>query len=202
MGRYTGPKHKLCRREGEKLFGAEHCPVKRRPYPPGGQRRRRFKRSQYWSQLRGKQKAKRIYGLRERQFKRYVNQAKGKKGPTGDHLLQLLERRLDNVIYRASFSSTRAQARQLVTHGHFQVNNRRVNIPAYQVREGDVIQVKENSRVKKGIVEIVNENEKRPIPEWIEADRDGLRFTILKTPDPEQVEHTLQTDLIVEFYSR
>jgi small subunit ribosomal protein S4 len=209
MGRDTGPKCKLCRREGEKLFlkGAkcytDRCPMERRPHPPGMRGRRRWsKKSQYAIHLREKQKAKRIYRVREEQFRRYVEMAKKKKGTTGDYLIQLLERRLDNVVYRAGLSSSRDQARQLIRHGHLMVNDRKVDIPSYLTREGDVIAIRENSQGKRGVKEILTEAAARkgPIPSWLE--REDGRVRVVGWPDPAEVEHTIQTNLIVEFYSR
>jgi len=209
MGRDTGPKCKLCRREGEKLFlkGAkcytDKCPMERRPHPPGMRGHRRWRRnSQYAIHLREKQKARRIYRLREEQFRRYVELAKKKKGTTGDYLIQLLERRLDNVVYRAGLASSRDQARQLIRHGHLAVNGRKVDIPSYLTREGDLIAIKENSQGKRGVKEILAEAAARkgPVPSWLEREDGQVR--VIGWPDPAEVEQTIQTNLIVEFYSR
>jgi len=208
MGRDTGPKCKLCRREGEKLFlkGAkcytDRCPMERRPHPPGQRGRRRWsKLSQYAIHLREKQKARRIYRVREEQFRRYVELAKKKKGVTGDFLIQLLERRLDNVVYRAGLANSRDQARQLIRHGHLEVNDRKVDIPSYLTKEGDVIAIRGNSQGKRGVKEILEEAARRgPIPSWLK--REDSRVRVVGPPDPAEVEQTIQTNLIVEFYSR
>lgn len=209
MGRDIGPKCKLCRREGEKLFlkgercYTDRCPVARRPYPPGERGRRRWsKSSQYAMHLREKQKLRRIYRIREEQFKRYVEQAKKKKEITGDYLLQLLERRLDNVVYRAGLSSSRDQARQLIKHGHFMLNGRSMDIPSYSTKEGDIIALKESSHTKRGVKEIMARSEERkaPVPSWLE--REDMQIRVVGWPDPAEVEQSLQMNLIVEFYSR
>jgi len=206
MGRYTEAKCKLCRREGEKLFlkgekcFSEKCPMEKRPYPAGEHGRGWAKASQYSIRLRQKQKAKRIYGIREEQFKRYVEQAKRVKGITGDFLLEMLERRLDNVVYRAGFASSRDQARQLISHGHFTVNGRSVDIPSYSTRPGDVIELKEGSRSKVGLKASLEAEPQKPIPSWLE--REDTKIRVLDRPDLKTVEHTLQMNLIIEFYSR
>jgi small subunit ribosomal protein S4 len=206
MGRYTGPKCRLCRREGEKLFlkgekcYTEKCPVERRPYAPGMHQSKFGKLSQYGIRLREKQKAKRIYGLREEQFRRYVEWAKRVKGVTGDFLLELLERRLDNVVYRAGLATSRDQARQLVTHGHFLVNDRPVNIPSFLVRPGDVITLRPNSLQKPGIKALLETKARGTVPAWLER-ADG-RVQVLDRPKIDQLEHKLNMQLIIEFYSR
>lgn len=207
MGRDTGPKCKICRREGEKLFlkgdrcYTDKCAVIRKAYPPG-ERGRRSRRSQYRVHLREKQKARRIYRVREEQFKRYVDMAKSKKGATGEFLLELLERRLDNVLYKAGFASSRDQARQLINHGHVEVSNRKTDIPSYLVEEGDIIRLKENSRGKQGIKEILEANPDREVPSWLVTNREEAEISVEGRPDPDEVEHKLKTNLIVEFYSR
>lgn len=206
MGRYTGAKCKLCRREGGKLFlkgqkcYSDKCPVSRRRYPPGMHRGRFGRMSQYGIHLREKQKVKRIYGLRERQFRVYVEVAKKVKGVTGDFLLQLLERRLDSSLYRGGLASSRDQARQLINHGHVWVNGRRVDVPSYLVRPGDAIEFKENSQGKQGIKAILGENSKREIPSWLE--RQNGRLQVLENPITDEIEQDLKMNLIVEFYSR
>ncbi|MCS6936742.1 MAG: 30S ribosomal protein S4 [Candidatus Bipolaricaulota bacterium] len=206
MGRYTEAKCRLCRREGEKLFlkgekcYTEKCPVERRPYAPGMHAAKVGRLSQYGIHLREKQKAKRIYGLREEQFRRYVERAKRVKGVTGDFLLELLERRLDNVVYRAGLATSRAQARQLVTHGHFMVNERSVNIPSFLVRPGDIIELKPNAYAKPGIKALLEAKPRQSVPAWLER-RDG-RVQVLDRPKVDQLEHKLQMHLIVEYYSR
>ncbi len=209
MGRDTGAKCRACRREGEKLFlkglkcYTEKCPLERRSYPPGMRVRRRFgKASQYAIHLREKQKAKRIYRLREEQFRRYVELAKRRKGVTGDYLIQLLERRLDNVVYRAGLSSSRNHARQLIRHGHFLVNDRKVDIPSYLLEEGDVVSLREESLGKRGIKALLAEmaERKSPLPSWLQ--REDGRVRMIAWPDPAEVEQTIQASLIVEYYSR
>lgn len=208
MGRYTGPKCRLCRREGQKLFlkGAkcftEKCPVTRRNYPPGMHRGGWRRISQYAQRLREKQKLKRIYGLRERQFLRYMELAQKFKGVTGDMLLELLERRLDNVLYRGGLAASRDQARQLINHGHVWVNGRRVDIPSFLVRPGDVISFKESALAKKGIKAILEEvaRRKEPIPEWLERTDGQIR--VVDKPKVDELRESVQMNLIVEFYSR
>jgi len=207
MGRYTGAKCRLCRREGEKLFlkGAkcysDKCPVTRRRFPPGTQQSRRRRRmSQYGLRLREKQKVRRIYGVRERQFRQYVETAQKFQGVTGDMLLTLLERRLDNSLYRGGLASSRDQARQLVNHGHVWVNGRRVDIPSFLVKPGDAIEFKENSRGKKGVKAIVEENSKSDVPEWLERTNGQLR--VLEQPITDEIQQDLKMNLIVEYYSR
>lgn len=207
MGRYTGPKCRLCRREGEKLFlkGAkcysDKCPVTKRRFPPGTQQSRRRRRmSQYGLRLREKQKVRRIYGIRERQFRQYVETAQKFQGVTGDMLLRLLERRLDNSLYRGGLASSRDQARQLVNHGHVWVNGRRVDIPSFLVKPGDAIEFKENSQGKKGIKAIMEENNKSDVPEWLERTNGQLR--VLEQPITDEIQQDLEMNLIVEYYSR
>ncbi|NMP21993.1 30S ribosomal protein S4 [Sulfobacillus harzensis] len=209
MARYTGPVCKLCRREGTKLYlkgekcFTDKCPVNRRPYPPGqhGQGNTRRKLSEYGVQLREKQKARRTYGVMEGQFARYFEKAEKKQGVTGEVLLQALERRLDNVVYRMGLASSRAEARQLVRHNHFQVNGRRVNIPSFAVKPGDVIEVRESSRQKprfKQMAEVTS----RLIPAWLEVNSEALRGTVLRLPNRDEIDAPVQEQLIVEWYSR
>lgn len=206
MGRQTGPKCKLCRREGEKLFlkgqkcYTEKCPVTRRSYPPGMQRGGRGRMSEYGIHLREKQKVKRIYGIRERQFHRYVDLARRIRGVTGDDILQLLERRLDSNVYRGALASSRDQARHLINHGHIWVNGRRVDVPSYLVRSGDIVEFKENSGQKGGIKAILAENEGRSVPSWLERQNGQLR--VLDDPIVDEIEQDLDMHLVVEFYSR
>jgi small subunit ribosomal protein S4 len=208
MARYTGPLCRLCRREGEKLFlkgdrcYTDKCAVERRRYAPGQHGHRRKKLSDYAIQLREKQKAKEIYNVLERQFKNYFYIAEMKKGVTGSNLLQLLERRLDNVVYRLGFASNRRQARQLVTHGHFLVNGRKVNIPSYLVRPGDVVEPKESSK-KLGIIqENIAKVEHRGLPSWMEMDIEGLKGRINHLPSRDEIALPIQEHLIVELYSK
>jgi len=207
MGRDTGPKCRQCRREGEKLYikgdrcYSRSCPLSRRSNPPGERtRRRRPRRSQYYIHLREKQKARRIYRVRERQFRQYVEAAKRRKGVTGEALLTLLERRMDNLVYRAGFASSRDQARQLIVHGHFELNGRSTDKPAVLLREGDTVTAKEARR--RVIQPIVEANNDREIPSWLERSADALKFQMMAMPKPEEVVHNIAANLIVEFYSR
>jgi len=207
MGRDTGPKCKQCRREAEKLFlkgdrcYSRSCPVSRRSSPPGeGPKKRRPRRSQYQIHLREKQKARRIYGVRERQFRGYVDWAKRKKGVTGEALLGQLERRLDNMVYRAGFASSRQQARQLVSHGQFELNGRPTNIPSLLMREGDMVAVKEGRRA--GVKPIVEQNQDRDVPAWVERNVEAMKFQLIAAPNVQQLDHSIAANLIVEFYSR
>ncbi|MEE8391092.1 MAG: 30S ribosomal protein S4 [Anaerolineae bacterium] len=214
MARYTGPVCKLCRREGEKLFLkgdrclSPKCPFERdRGYPPGehgrlAQFRRRRRTSDYSRQLREKQKVRRIYGVLERQFRRYFREAEHRPGLTGANLLILLESRLDNVVYRLGFADSRAQARQLVQHGHFSVNGRRTNIPSYIVRPQDRIVVREGSRNRtyfKERAELLNEG---AVPNWLSLDPSTMVARVLQSPVREDIAANLNEQLIVEFYSR
>jgi len=209
MARYIGPVCRLCRREDMKLFlkgdrcYTDKCGYERRAYPPGqhGQARRR-KPSDYREQLREKQKVKRIYGIAERQFRGYYYKATRMKGVTGENLIQLLERRLDNVVYRLGFSSDHAEARQLVRHGHFRVNGRRVNIPSYLVRSGDVVEVGESSRKIARIVDSVSAVERRGVPQWLELNKDAFQGRVKALPARENVTLPIREQLIVELYSK
>ncbi|HID09013.1 TPA: 30S ribosomal protein S4 [Candidatus Micrarchaeota archaeon] len=207
MGRYTGPRCRLCRREGVKLFlkgdrcYTDKCAMNRRPSPPGQHGRYRRRLTGYAIRLREKQKLKRIYGLREEQFRRYVEEAQSVKGKTGTALLRILEERLDNVIYRAGFAASRAQARQLVSHGHFMINGRVVDIPSYRVEPGEVIEVKPQSKDKlRGFIK--ETAEKRTPPSWLSRDLENLRIQVLSEPAEEDLDKTIDTNLIAEFYSR
>ena len=207
MGRETGPKCRQCRREGTKLFlkgercYTPSCGVSRRNSPPGERaKKHRPRRSQYLLHLREKQKARRIYGLGERQFRTYVEHAKQKKGATGEALLTTLERRLDNMVYRVGFASSRAQARQLIVHGHFQLNGRSVNVPSILLQEGDTVAVKEGRRGRvKGVLEA---NKDREAPSWLEKNAEQARFQVIAAPRLEETGHAIAANLIVEFYSR
>ena len=209
MARYTGPLCKLCRRENLKLFlkgdrcYSDKCAFERRPYAPGQHGQRRGgKISDYRLQLREKQKVKRIYGLIENQFRRYYYIADKKKGITGTNLLILLERRLDNIVYRMGFASSRRQARQLVRHGHFTVNNKKVDIPSFLVNVGDVIQVREKSRNIKPILDAMETVLRRGIPDWIEVDKESFKGVLKELPKREDLTMPIQEQLIVEFYSK
>ncbi|MDA8195511.1 MAG: 30S ribosomal protein S4 [Thermaerobacter sp.] len=207
MARYTGPVCKLCRREGTKLYlkgekcFTDKCAIARRAYPPGQHGQGRRKLSEYGVQLREKQKARRTYGVMEGQFARYFGKASTKKGVTGELLLQLLERRLDNVVYRMGLASSRAEARQLVRHNHFQVNGRRVNIPSFSVKPGDVVAVRETSRPRPRF-KAMAESPSRMVPAWLQVDMERLSGTALRLPTREEIDAPVQEQLIVEFYSR
>jgi small subunit ribosomal protein S4 len=213
MSRYTGPACRLCRREGTKLFlkGSrcltEKCAVERRGYPPGqhGQAtsgRGNRKMSEYARQLREKQKVKRIYGVLENQVRRYFEMADRTRGITGETLLQLLERRLDNVIYRLGLGTSRAQARQLVLHGHFLVNGRKVDVPSYSVKAGDTITVRGTSAQNASIVHAMEEVKGRGIPEWLTFDAGQMTGRIQSLPTRAQINLPVQEQLIVELYSK
>ena len=209
MARYTGPVCRLCRREDMKLFlkgdrcYTDKCGYERRAYAPGqhGQNRRR-KASDYGEQLREKQKVKRIYGIAERQFRGYYHRASRMKGVTGENLLILLERRLDNIAYRLGFAGDHAEARQLVRHGHFKVNGSRVNIPSYLVRMGDVIEVKEKSQKVTRIVDTLGAIDRRGVPQWLELDKDHFRGRVKAFPSREDFTLPIREQLIVELYSK
>ncbi|MCD5409106.1 30S ribosomal protein S4 [Candidatus Bipolaricaulota bacterium] len=207
MGRYTGSKCRLCRREGVKLFlkgdrcYSPKCALSKRPYAPGQHGRFRRRATQFAIHLREKQKAKRIYGVREGQFRRYVEMAKKRKGVTGEALLKILERRLDNVVYRAGLAYSRDQARQLISHGHFLVNGRPLNVPSYLVKEGDLIEVRPQSKDK--LRELIKAAvERKPLPSWLSRDLEALRIQVASEPSVEELDQSIETSLIVEFYSR
>lgn len=211
MARYNGPVCRLCRREGEKLFlkgercFSPKCAFERRSYAPGMHGRQaqyRRKESDFALQLRAKQKARRLYGIYERQFRRYFREAQRQKGLTGVNLLILLESRLDNVVYRLGFSSSRAQARQLVLHGHFDVNGRKTNIPSYLVKPGDIIAVRDISRGKtyfKEVSQILDDNQ---VPAWLSLDLTNLTGKMVDLPSRDDIDVSLNEQLIVEYYSR
>ena len=208
MARNTGPSCRLCRREGIKLFlkgsrcNGEKCGVTRRSFAPGQHGQIRKKESNYGVQLREKQKVKRIYGVLERQFKHYFRMAERSKGVTGITLLQLLERRLDNVIYRMNFANSRAEARQMVQHGLVCVNGKRVDIPAYVVRMGQEVSIKVKEPVQKRLAETFEALKTRAIPKWIEIDSKNLKCKITAMPTKEDVGFPIQEQLIVELYSK
>jgi len=209
MARYIGPVCRLCRREGMKLFlkgercYSEKCAIEKRNVPPGQHGRgRKAKLVGYGVQLREKQKVKRTYGVLENQFRRYFEAADRQKGITGDLLLQMLERRMDNVIYRLGLATSRPQARQLVRHGHFTVNGRKVDIPSYQVRQGDVVAVKAASGENATIAHAMEEVKGRGIPEWLSFDPGSLSGRVASLPTREQINLPFQEQLIVELYSK
>jgi small subunit ribosomal protein S4 len=212
MARYKDAVCKLCRREGEKLFlkgercVSPKCAFERRPYPPGlhgkqAQFRRR-KESDYALQLRAKQKARRVYGIMERQFRRYFREAEQKRGLTGANLLILLESRLDNVVYRLGFAASRPQARQLVRHGHFEVNGHKVNIPSFAVKPGDVIVVRSRSQRMPSFKELALDLEHRAAPEWLSRDDETMVGRVMAFPTREDIDVAINEQLIVEYYSR
>ena len=206
MARDLGPKCRLCRREGLKLFLkgerclTEKCAVERRGYPPGEHGRGRIKQSEYLLQLREKQKARRYYGLLEKQFRLTYERASRGQGAPGENLLRMLETRLDNVVYRLGFAGSRAQSRQLVRHGHFQVNGRRVNIPSYGVKAGDVISLKPGSAVEQLVREATDLT--ASVAPWLQADHDGLTGQVLRFPERDEIDVPVQESLIVELYSK
>ncbi len=211
MARNTGPVCKICRREGEKLFlkgercFTPKCAIERRAYPPGqhgrqAQYRRRV--SDYSRQLRGKQRARRIYGVMERQFRRYFAEATKEKGVTGLALLQIMERRLDNVVYRLRLGSSRAQARQLVRHGHIEVNGRKVDIPSYLVEIGDTVEVREKSRKNGHFDTVAQTMGDRPLVGWLSLDETNMVGRVVAFPEREEMEPLIDEKMIVEYYSR
>ncbi len=209
MARYTGPVCRLCRREGMKLFlkgercYTEKCAIEKRNLPPGQHGKlRKAKVVGYGLQLREKQKVKRIYGVLENQFRRYFEMADRTRGITGETLLQLLERRLDNVLYRLGLATSRAQARQLARHGHFTVNGRKVDIPSYQVKAGDVIGVRATSAENPAIQHALEEVKGRGVPEWLSFDPNTMSGRIASLPTREQINLPVQEQLIVELYSK
>jgi small subunit ribosomal protein S4 len=206
MARDTGPQCKQCRREGQKLFlkgercMTDKCGVERRSYPPGEHVRGRVRQSEYRQQLREKQKARRYYQLLEKQFRNYYEHATRQPGVTGENLLRLLETRLDNVLVRLGFAASRRQARQLVGHGHWQVNGRRVDIPSYQVKPDDVISIKSDSKaadVVRSATELT-----AAVPPWLQADHDSLTAKVLRLPERTEISTPVQEQLIVELYSK
>ena len=208
MARYTGNKCKLCRREGMKLFlkgqrcFTDKCALSRRDYPPGVHAQRRTKVTEYGVRLREKQKLKRIYGVMERQFKIYFVEAVRQKGNTGENLLRLLERRLDNVVLATGFALSRNHARQLINHGHFRVNERRVDVPSFLVRPGDVITPSTRENARKIVAEAVEVNKSQPVPGWLEVSGDVLTAKVVGIPARTDVPHPIQEQLIVELCSK
>lgn len=204
MARYTGPRFKLCRREGVNLFGNPKFNLERRDYAPGdhGLAAKRKKLSDYGLQLREKQKVKRIYGVLERQFRRYYEKAAAAKGITGAVLLQLLECRLDNVIFRLGFASTRPAARQMVSHGKVYVNGQRVNVPSFSVSVNDEISLQVKDKSMGYIKEYLERTKERTVPEWLSADTKGLKGKVVKDPERDDVMFDINEQLIVELYSK
>ena len=208
MARYTGPACRLCRRENTKLFLkgerclSGKCSLDRRPTAPGQHGAARKKSKEYEMQLREKQKAKRYYGVLETQFKNYFVKADRMEGVTGENLLSLLERRLDNVVYRMGMAESRADARQLVLHGHFTLNGKKVTIPSLQIREGDVISVKESSRQSVKIKGLIEDLDARLFPKWLDVDKNTATAKVIALPKREDVEFPFEEHLIVELYSK
>lgn len=209
MARYLGPVCKLCRREGGKLYlkgdrcFTEKCSVSRRPYPPGQHGQGRIKLSEYGLRLREKQKMRRVYGLLEKQFADYYTQASHLKGPTGEEMLGLIERRLDNVVYRIGFAASRRQGRQLVRHNHILVNGKRVNIPSFRVSPNDKIEIREKSRKIAYVAGALASAEGRPTPGWVEVDRGNFVGTIKSMPIRDELnEPSIREQYVVEYYSR
>jgi small subunit ribosomal protein S4 len=208
VARYTGPVCRHCRREGLKLFlkgercYTDKCAIERRNYPPGEHGQARPKFSEYSVQLREKQKLRRIYGVLESQFRRYFQMADRARGVTGETLLQLLERRLDNIVYRLGFSTSRAEARQLVRHGHFRVNGRKVDVPSYLVRRGDVVTVRERSRKVTRIQESLELAQRRGVPDWLEVNAETFTGTVKGFPARADLTMPINEKLVVELYSK
>jgi small subunit ribosomal protein S4 len=209
MARYTGPVCKLCRREGMKLFlkgdrcQSEKCAVTRRAYPPGQHGQARIKLSEYAVRLREKQKVRRVYGLVEKQFRKYYFDATRRKGRTGEEMLGLLESRLDNVVYRLGFAITRAEARQMVKHNHILVNGKRLNIPSVVIKQGDKIEVRESSRTRASIVNALAAAERRATPSWLDLDKANFAGVVKGTFAREELnEPEIKEQLIIEYYSR
>jgi len=207
LARYHGPVCRLCRREGLKLFlkgsrcFTDKCAIERRNYPPGEHGLGRSKQSPYAQQLREKQRAKRIYGLLERQFRRYFEWAEREKGITGENLLRFLERRLDNVVYRLGFASSRKEARQMVRHGHVQVNGRKVNIPSYLVKVGQAVQLRPESKLQERVAENLAAG-RGQVPAWLQLAPDARRGVVRALPLREDIQLPVQEQLIVELYSK
>ena len=208
MARYTGAVCRLCRREGQKLFlkgercYSDKCGIQRRAYAPGQHGQGRKKLSEYGMQLREKQKARRYYGVLESQFHHYFEMANKKAGVTGDKLLSILESRLDNVVYRLGFGTSRPEARQLVRHGHFTVNGKKVDIPSYLVKVGDVIAIKEQSKSSEKIKSVVESTASRAVPKWLDLDNNTLTGKVVAVADREDIDLPLEEHLIVELYSK
>jgi small subunit ribosomal protein S4 len=208
LARYTESACRLCRRENLKMYlkgdrcYTDKCAIERRPYPPGQHGQGRAKFSEYGVQLREKQKVKRMYGLLERQFELYYARAAAKKGKTGENLLQALELRLDNVVFRAGFADTRNESRQLVRHGHFKVNGRRVNIPSFGLKTGDTIEVQDKSRKVVRLTEALETVDRRGVPQWLEVDKKSFKAKLKASPAREDLTMPINEQLIVELYSK
>jgi len=208
MARYTDAVCRLCRREGQKLFlkgdrcYTDKCAADRRPYPPGQHGQGRTKTSDYGTQLREKQKAKRYYGILESQFRGYFDMAIKRRGKTGENMLSILETRLDNTIYRLGFAMSRAEARQLVLHGHFMINGKKVNIPSFLVKPGMIISINEKSRNLDKIKSVIEANSFRQAPKWLDYDANALVAKVTALPVRDDIDMPIEEQLIVEFYSK
>ena len=208
MARYTGAVCKLCRREGKKLFlkgdrcYTGKCAFERRSYAPGQHGQNRSKNSEYGLQLRAKQQARRYYGIQEGQFHKYFLMAERKAGVTGENLLRICESRLDNVVYTLGWASSRAEARQLVTHAHFEVNGKKVDIPSYLLKAGDVVSIKQKSKDSEKFKTVLEANASRPVPSWLDLNAGALSAKVVALPEREQIEVPVEEHLIVEFYSK
>ena len=208
MARYKDEQCRICRREGQKLFlkgsrcYTDKCSITRRNYAPGQHGQKKTKLSEYGTQLREKQKTKSFYGVGEKQFRKYFEMASNKKGITGENLLQILESRLDNVVYRLGYGSSRAQARQLVNHGHFEVNGKKVDIASYLVKSGDVIKVRENKKDSGIMKENVEVLASRPVPEWLEKNAETLSGKVIRLASRQDIDLPVEEHLIVELYSK
>ena len=208
MARYTGPSCRLCRRQNMELYlkgercYTDKCAIKRRNYPPGQHGQLRTKVSDYGTQLREKQKVRRIYGILEKQFRGYFHEADRMRGVTGENLLSLLERRLDNAVYRLGFASSRTEARILIRHCHFTLNGRKVNIPSIQCRIGDVIELREKSRKVACVIESLESVVRRGLPQWLELDKDAFKGVVKALPIREDITLPIQEQLVVELYSK
>ncbi len=208
MARYTGAVCKLCRREGKKLYlkgercYTGKCAIERRAYAPGQHGQSRKKATEYGLQLRAKQQAKRYYGIQESQFYKYFLMAERKQGVTGENLLRICESRLDNVVYLLGWANSRAEARQLVTHGHYKVNGKKVNVPSYLIKAGDEIAIKDKSKESTKIQATLEANASRPVPQWLDLNAEALTAKILALPTREQIMVPVEEHLIVELYSK
>lgn len=208
MARYTGPVCKLCRREGKKLYlkgercYTGKCAVDRRAYAPGQHGQSRKKTSEYGLQLRAKQQARRYYGIQEGQFHKYFLLAERKQGITGENLLRICETRIDNVVYLLGWANSRAEARQLVNHGHFKVNGNKVDIPSYLIKVGDTIAIKDKSKDSDKMKSVIELNASRPVPQWLELDRETDECKVIAMPTREQIMVPVEEHLIVEYYSK
>ena len=208
MARYTGPVCKLCRREGKKLFlkgercYTDRCAFERRSYAPGQHGQSRKKVSEYGMQLRAKQQARRYYGINEVQFHKYFLMAEKRQGVTGENLLRICESRLDNVVYLLGWANSRAEARQLVIHGHYEVNSKKVDIPSYLLKAGDTVSIKSKSKDSEKFKAVLEANASRPVPQWLDLNKDAATAKIAALPERDQIGAPVEEHLIVEFYSK